>query len=352
MKNGPQKSTLPNSWALAAIWVAGAIGSSGLILLIQHFGSDYSKVLTVLRYISLALSGIAGFIAVVGNNRDGSGRVTMVGHVVLMTVIISFIVSSTTQFVETRKDRDTIATNLEQTQHVLYEINRTLHSLGEFTVSIDFDISIIKNTPSQTAQYQVDEALRRILPNHSRDASWHDEGISYYNNTMPTEYLLDAKTFPDLAYAISGVNIDVIMYKSDLQKEAELINKNLIPAPSDWGFFAQIQTPRNKIGMSVYYPTDQKFRFDVQEIVPSFRQSMGKVMSVLDILGTTAIVAIGHPSGPIKINCLRINFRDGRSIAVGEYTDFESVQFTKMAPWPTDYYIVKFADEFGIGPVC
>jgi hypothetical protein len=101
--------------------------------------------LTFLKFAAILMSGVFGFLALIGENRDKRGRFTIWGKVALIGVILATLVAAWTQALEAHNAREAERAENAKTRAVLGEIRRGIYPLfptrpPEFKIELEFDL--------------------------------------------------------------------------------------------------------------------------------------------------------------------------------------------------------------------
>lgn len=159
--------------------------------------------LNFLKFAAILMSGVFGFLALIGENRDKKGRFTVWGKAALVGVILSTLVAAWTQTVEVRRAREAERAENEKTQTMLGEIRRGIYplfppNLPEFEIELEFNLtntvfkSYLSNLLVLMAEAQRIGATNfeakypntEIIPHTDENGKVHVGGLSFKSNSL------------------------------------------------------------------------------------------------------------------------------------------------------------------------
>ena len=100
-------------------------------------------MLSFLKFVSIAVAGLIGAIAVFSNLRGPDGTLTLWGKLSIIGIAVSTVVGAAIQTFELEIGRLNTITGLERTEKLLFQINRNIQPIEkvEITFWLNFPIN-------------------------------------------------------------------------------------------------------------------------------------------------------------------------------------------------------------------
>jgi hypothetical protein len=184
-------------------------------------------LISTLKFVAILLSGLFAFFALLGDNRNRSGKLTTWGRIAVIGVIASTVVAAAIQTVETKRAIE--ADN--KTREMITEIRRAAYPIvPPRPPTITFDVDVPLGDPALQAYRKRLQEMTRVLTDANGKTNWpatsldistelttgkkRVEGLRFYGQSPALPH---ARSEPELASWLTQFGLDL-----DLSRRNEL----------------------------------------------------------------------------------------------------------------------------------
>jgi hypothetical protein len=321
-----------------------------------------STLLTILKFVSIALSGTFGILGLLTKYRDENEKITRWGRIALIGILVTTFVAAVSQGLEARRSQESAKAETQKTQRLLHEISRTLQPLENLSVSLGISVSL-ENQDIRPYVERVQSKLEEMAVKHNQEEIWRVDNVSGRSDT-PGQFHIFAHSslLPSLseresvaAQILNKTDFFVGFYKSpiDVNKwEKEFAVENFSYTLPRSAFFTE---PDMSFGIllninsgDLYLKYDKINNRIVQRAnnksLSFVEQPTGKILSFVDLPGSDVVIIMRRRlANDESFQCLQITLPKRQTVKI------EGSKMKRMDGYnlgnPATYFFYTFPND-------